>query len=175
MVIDCGPFRLRSLRFEDAGSMASYANNYGIWRNVRDYFPHPYKVEDATAFIGQNEGVDPAVNLAIEYEGACAGVIGITPGEDVYRRTTEIGYWLGEPLWGKGMATTAVQKMVDYTFTHFDIVRLYAGIFEWNPASMRVLEKAGFRRECVQPQGAYKDGQLIDVHQYSLLKKDWQP
>lgn len=175
MVIDCGTFTLRSLQPGDAGSLALYANNYHVWRNLRDYFPHPYQPEDALHFIMQNLGVEPAVNLCIHYGGECVGVIGINPQEDVYRKTAELGYWLAEPLWGRGIMTTAARRMVDYAFTHFDIVRLHAGIFEWNPASMRVLEKAGFRRECVFEHSVFKDGQLINEHRYSILKRDWQP
>ncbi|HWH67903.1 MAG TPA: GNAT family protein, partial [Candidatus Sulfotelmatobacter sp.] len=93
---------------------------------------------------------------------------------DVYSKTADFGYWLGEPFWGRGIMTTAARRMVDYIFTHFDIVRIHAGIFEWNGASMRVLEKAGFRKECVFEQSVFKDGQVIDEHRYSLLKRDWQ-
>jgi RimJ/RimL family protein N-acetyltransferase len=175
MLIDCGSFQLRPLTPADAGSMASYANNYNIWRNVRDYFPHPYKPEDAVGFILFNEGVAPPTNLAIDYEGACVGVIGFIPQEDVYSKTADFGYWLGEPFWGRGIMTTAARRMVDYIFTHFEVVRIHAGIFEWNRASMRVLEKAGFKMDCVFEQAIYKDGQLINEHRYSLLKKDWQP
>jgi [ribosomal protein S5]-alanine N-acetyltransferase len=174
MIIDCGSFHLRPLTPADAGSMAAYANNYNIWRNVRDYFPHPYKLEDAVSFILSNEGITPPINLCIEYEGACAGVIGFIPQEDVYSKTADLGYWLGEPFWGKGIMTAAVHKTVEYIFSQFDVVRIHAGIFDWNGASMRVLEKAGFRKECVFEQSVYKDGQLINEHRYSILKRDWR-
>jgi [ribosomal protein S5]-alanine N-acetyltransferase len=175
MVIDCGTFRLRPLRPDDAGSMASYANNYNVWRNLRDAFPHPYRLEDAVRFILTNIGVMPPTNLCIEYQGACVGVAGFFPQPDVYCKSADFGYWLGEPFWGQGIMTMAARRMVEYIFTHFDIVRIHAGIFEWNPASMRVLEKAGFRKEGVFEQAIYKDGQLTNEHRYSILKKDWHP
>lgn len=172
MEIDCGTFKLRTLLTTDVESMTRYANNYNIWRNVRDVFPHPYKPEDATGFIGFNEGVSPATNFCIEYGGECVGVIGFIPQEDVYTKTADLGYWLGEPLWGKGIMTIATRKMVRYIFNYFDAVRIHAGIFAWNTASMRVLEKAGFKKECVFEQAIYKDGVLTDEHRFSILKRD---
>lgn len=174
MVIDCGTFRLRPLTPADAGSLATYANNYRIWRNVRDYFPHPYKPEDAEGFILFNEGVQPPTNFCIDVDGACVGVIGFIPQEDVYSKTADFGYWLGEPFWGRGIMTAAARRMVDYIFTQFDVVRIHAGIFEWNKASMRVLEKAGFRKDCVFEEAIFKDGQLTNEHRYSILKRDWK-
>ena len=174
MVIDCGTFHLRPLTPADAGSLATYANNYHIWRNVRDYFPHPYKLEDAEGFILFNEGVQPPTNFCIDVDGACVGVIGFIPQEDVYSKTADFGYWLGEPFWGRGIMTTATRRMVNYIFTHFDVVRIHAGVFEWNKASMRVLEKGGFREDCVFEQAIFKDGQLINEHRYSLLKRNWK-
>ena len=172
MELHCDTFLLRPLRASDAESMARYANNYNVWRNVRDYFPHPYKWEDATGFIRFNEDVTPATNFCIEYGGECVGVIGFVPQEDVYSKTADFGYWLGEPFWGQGIMTTAARKVVKYIFHHFDIVRIHAGIFAWNEASMRVLEKAGFTKECVFEQSVFKDGVLTDEHRYSLLKKN---
>lgn len=174
MVIDCGSFVLRPVHASDAPSMARYANNYNVWRNLRDYFPHPYKLEDAVYFIMQNEGVEPLTNFCIECEGECVGVIGFVPQPDVYSKSADFGYWLGEPFWGRGIMTEASRRVVDYIFRHFDIVRLYAGIFDWNPASMRVLEKAGFQKECVFEDAIFKDGRLLSEHRYSLLKKNWQ-
>ena len=152
--------------------MTKYANNYNIWRNVRDYFPHPYKPEDAMAYIVQNEGVDPLTNFCIDVEGECVGVIDFVPQPDVYSKSADFGYWLGEPFWGKGIMTEAARQVVPYIFQQFDIARLYAGVFEWNTASMRVLEKAGFRKECVFEDAIFKDGQLIPEHRYSLLRKN---
>jgi len=176
MEIACSSFTLRPLRAADAASMAKHANNYNVWRNLRDYFPHPYKPEDAAAFIRMNEDLDDALtNFCIDVKGACAGVIGFVPQPDVYARSADFGYWLGEPFWGKGIMTEAASQTAAFIFRRFDIVRLYAGVFDWNRASMRVLEKAGFEKECVFEDAIYKDGQLISEHRYSLLKKNWQP
>jgi len=106
-------------------------------------------------------------------EGECAGVIGFVPQPDVYAKSADFGYWLGEPFWDRGIMTEAARQTAGYIFQHFDIVRLYAGEFGWNTASMRVLEKAGFQKECVFEDAIFKDGQLISEHRYSLLKKNW--
>ena len=175
MVIDCGSFVLRPVHASDAPSMARYANNYKVWRNVRDSFPHPYKLADAVFFIRHHERADPLTNFCIDYGGECVGAIDFVPQPDVYRKSADFGYWLGEPFWGRGIMTEATRRVVAYVFRNFDIVRLYAGIFDWNPASMRVLEKAGFQKECVFEDAIFKDGQLLSEHRYSLLKKNWQP
>ena len=173
MEIACSSFTLRALRAADAESMTRYANNYNVWRNLRDYFPHPYKPEDAAAFIRMNEDQGVLTNFCIEVEGECAGVIGFVPQPDVYAKSADFGYWLGEPFWSRGIMTEAARQTAAYIFQQTDIVRLYAGVFDWNTASMRVLEKAGFRKECVFEDAIYKDGQLIGEHRYSLLKKNW--
>jgi [ribosomal protein S5]-alanine N-acetyltransferase len=173
MIIACSSFTLRPLRAADAPSMTKYANNYNVWRNLRDYFPHPYKPEDAAAFVRMNEDQGQLTNFCIDVEGECAGVIGFVPQPDVYAKSADFGYWLGEPFWDRGIMTEAARQTAGYIFQHFDIVRLYAGVFGWNTASMRVLEKAGFQKECVFEDAIFKDGQLISEHRYSLLKKNW--
>ena len=170
MEIDCGSFLLRPLRMADKDSMARYANNYHIWRYVRDRFPHPYSVDDAVAFLSQREQVVPVTDFCIEYNQECIGVISMMLQTDIHRRSAEIGYWLGEPFWGKGIATTATRNLIPYAFREFDIVRLYAGIIEGNTGSMRVLEKAGFRFDCIFEQAVFKDNRLCNEHRYSLLK-----
>ncbi len=170
MQIDCGPFSLREFRLTDKESMARYANNRKIWRNVRDRFPFPYHVQDAEDFLRMYDGVTPVLNFCIELNGECIGAIGIVPQPDVYRRSAEIGYWLGEPFWGKGIVTRAVQKLTDHVFGSFDLVRLYAGIFAWNTASMRVLEKAGYHLESINKNAVFKDNELVDEYRYVRLK-----
>jgi [ribosomal protein S5]-alanine N-acetyltransferase len=169
-IIECGDLILRRLRPSDKKSLVRYANNKKIWRNVRDIFPHPYTEKDADVFIAVCSQEDPVNNFCIDLEGVCIGMIGFTIQKDVYRKSAEVGYWLGEPFWGKGIATRALQALISYIFTQYDVVRLHAGIFEWNPASMRVLEKAGFKREGIFEKAIFKDGQLIDEHRYSLVK-----
>ena len=169
MEINCGDFLLRPLRLTDQESLARYANNYNIWRNVRDRFPHPYTLDDAIAFLHTKAGIEPVTDFCIDYNGECIGVMGIMLQTDVHRKSAEFGYWLAEPFWGRGIATQAARKLIPHIFERFDLVRLYAGVMAWNRASMRVLEKAGFRFECVFEKAAFKDKQLVDEYRYCYL------
>lgn len=161
---------LRPWRRSDVESLLRHANNYKIWRNVRDRFPHPYTRAAAEQWVSvaNNNPYEPA--LAIEVDGAAVGGIGLIFGQDIDRRSAEIGYWLGEEYWGRGIVTAAVQALTDYAFAHFDLARIWACVFEWNPSSMRVLEKAGFTREGVLRKAATKDGQTIDVVMYARVR-----
>jgi RimJ/RimL family protein N-acetyltransferase len=137
---------------------------------VRDYFPHPYTLEDAESFIGDARKELPPKNLAIVFQEECVGVIGFYPMNDVYRLCADFGYWLGEPFWGKGIMCAAVPAMTSYIFSQFDIVRLQSSVFPFNPGSMRVLEKSGFLLESVAHKAAIKNGVIIDEKRYYLLK-----
>jgi len=162
-------FLLREWRFSDKKSLAENANNINIWNNVRDYFPHPYTEKDAEEFIQMVfDKPKPCTDFAIETEGQAVGGIGIVPQTDVHKITTEIGYWLGEKYWNRGIMTHAVRQMVEYTFENFPVTKIYAPIFEYNIASMRVLEKAGFVREAVLKESAIKNGKTIDLYYYGL-------
>lgn len=156
------PVLLRAWQPTDQEALAAQADNLNVWNNLRNYFPHPYTVADAEAWIAQQAGVVPAVNLAIEVDGYLAGGIGIIRNSDVYYYSAEIGYWLGEAWWGKGIATEAVRQMADYAFFYFDITRLYAEVFDYNKASMRVLEKNGFYLEGVRRKAVFKNGVFHD-------------
>ena len=172
MEINCGDFLLRPPRMTDAESMARYANNYNIWRNVRDRFPHPYTLDDAVTFLAARVHAGPVTDFCIDYNGECIGMIGIILQTDVHRKSAEFGYWLAEPFWGRGIVTKAAQKLIPHIFEHFDLVRLYACIFAYNKSSMRVLEKAGFRFECIFEKAVFKDNQLVNEHRYCLLYQD---
>ncbi len=150
----------------DAGSLARHANNPKIAATMRDAFPSPYTPEDAHQFISMATGPTPNFFLAIEVRGEAIGGIGIHPLDDVKRRSAEIGYWLSESFWGKGIVTDAVRSLVPVAFKKYDIVRLQAGIFSNNPASMRVLEKCGFIREAVHRNAITKNGTLLDEVMY---------
>lgn len=166
-------FTLRPFREGDQASLVANANNIKIFNNVRDNFPHPYKREDANWWIdAQKETDKPANCLAIDINGEVIGGIGIVLNSDIHRLTAEMGYWLGEPQWGKGIMSEAVRQMIDYIFTTFpDLIRLWAAIFEHNKPSMRVLEKAGFEFEGIRKKGAVKNGLVIDEHVYVKLRK----
>ena len=160
---------LRGLLPTDAPGMAKLANNEKISRNLRDGFPHPYTLADAETFLAKFSNQDPVTFFAIEYNGEYAGNISLMPCQDVYRKSAEIGYFLGEPFWNKGIATVAVKLISDYGFRELGIVRIQTGIYEYNPASMRVLEKCGFIREGVFKKSVFKMNQLWDEVRYSKI------
>lgn len=155
---------IRPWKPEDAAQLASICNNRKIWLNVRDNFPHPYTVGNAIEWIKYTLTQRPLINMAIVYKGNIAGSIGITPKEDVYRKNIEIGYFIGEPYWGKGIATRAVAQMIDYIKNNFDVVRIYAEVFSPNTASMKVLEKNGFHLEGIRERSVIKNNVIMDDH-----------
>jgi len=157
---------LRNWIPDDAVSLARHANNSRIAAMMRDAFPSPYTLEDAHRFISTATGPTPNLFLVIEVKGEAVGGIGIHPLDDVKRRSAEIGYWLSESLWGKGIVTDAVRFLVPVAFERYDIVRLQAGIFSNNPASMQVLEKCGFIREAIHRNAITKNGALLDEVMY---------
>ncbi len=154
---------------EDIPSLVKYADNRKIWQNLRDGFPHPYTTSDAEKFIGHVEKIKPKTIFAIATEYEAIGSIGIVIGEDVHRFTAEIGYWLAEPFWGKGIMTEALKFLSDWAFREFKLHRIYATPFATNTASARVLGKAGFDREGIIRSGAFKDGKVMDMFMYSLI------
>jgi RimJ/RimL family protein N-acetyltransferase len=162
---------LRAWQLSDAPALALLANDLRIWNNVRDYFPHPYSTSDAEAFINTNLGKTPVRNFAIEAGGQLAGGMGLILHEDVYRINAETGYWVGAPFAGKGIATDALQQLVQYAFHTFDIVKLHARVFSFNTASMRVLAKCGFVQEAVHQKAVIKNGQLYDEHWWVIFRE----
>lgn len=160
---------LRPWREEDIPSLVRHADDERVARMVRDRFPHPYTREDAERWITHATGAGRASNLAIDVNGEAVGGIGMIPGEDVHRLTAEIGYWLGPAYWGHGIMTGAVRTFSEYLLRERGFIRLEAPVFAINPASARVLEKAGFERESVQRRAAIKDGRIIDVWLYVRL------
>lgn len=161
---------LRPLVVGDAESIAYYGNNIAIYNNMRDVFPHPYTLDDANNWIAMNLEPSNNIVLAIEVDGKAIGCISILPKEDVSRLTAEIGYWLGEEHWGKGIATEAVTAMVDYAFENTDLVRIFGIVFHPNKASAAVLENAGFRFEGTQHSAIYKNGEILDALVYAVVK-----
>lgn len=168
--IECDGFLLRPFVPEDAQSVTRHADNIRIWNNVRDQFPHPYKRTDADAFIALAAGKKPVQDFAIVIGGDAVGGIGYVPGTDIERVSAEVGYWLGEPYWGRGVTSAAVKALAAHIFATTDIQRLFATIFSHNAASMRVLEKAGFRPVGILQKAAVKNGHIIDLHYYELTK-----
>ncbi len=154
---------------EDAASLAHHANDREVWRNLRDRFPHPYTLRDAQQWLA-GSCKEPWTTFAIEVDGAAVGGIGYEPMGDVYRHTAEIGYWLGRAYWGRGIVSEALATFAQQLFATRPLVRLEAGVYAWNPASMRALEKAGFLRESCKRKAAFKDGEFVDVMVYARTK-----
>ena len=161
---------VRSFSPADAPSIARHANNRAIWINVRDQFPFPYALKDAERFIRDAAGTEPQTDFAIAVDRAAVGAVGLRLKKDIWRRSAEIGYWLGQEFWGRGIATEAVRAVTGYAFNHYDVCRVYAGAYEWNLASMRVLEKAGYTREARLRKAATKDGRTIDLVLYAVVR-----
>jgi len=168
--LDCGNCVVRDWTAADKLALLRLANNRDVWRNLTHRFPHPYTDADADSWFERLAQKTVSTNWAIEVDGQAAGGIGMDPGEGVYAKSARFGYWLGEPFWGRGIMTAAVRATTRHIFDHFDLVRLEAPVFEWNPPSMRVLEKCGFVREGVLRKSVEKDGQIIDAVIYALLR-----
>jgi RimJ/RimL family protein N-acetyltransferase len=160
IILQSGDVLLRPLTAEDAPDMALLANNKKIAQNLRDGFPHPYTLQDAENFVKMASGPDFGIVFAIEYQGKYVGNTGIVPGKDVYRQSAEIGYFIGEPYWNKGIATATVKLLTNYCFNEMGFARVWAGVFEFNPASQYVLEKCGFEKEAVHRMAVTKMGKL---------------
>ncbi len=172
--IEGNGYLLRPFKQADAESLARHANNAAIVRQLRDEFPHPYTLKEARMFIEHTSQKMHDIIFAVDIDGEACGGIGITGMKDVYRFNAEIGYWLSEVHWGKGIMTDAVGRMVELAFLYYQWTRLFAGVFSSNSASMRVLEKNGFTREAIHREAVKKEGEYLDELVYALLKKDWE-
>src|SRR5215208_373019 len=161
---------IRPWRLDDAESLAKHANNRKIWLAVRDAFPHPYTIHDAHEFLHRAITEQPEMKFCIEIEGAAVGGIGVHPGQDVYRHTATVGYWLGEEFWGRGITTNVVAAVTDFCFDNFRFRRISAEVFANNHASARVLEKAGFTFEARLKNHVLKDEELLDSLLYARIK-----
>lgn len=162
---------LRPWRMGDESSLVRHANNYEVWRRVRDSFPHPYTHEDAEqwiAFAGQHS----QTQFAIEVGGEAVGGIGLELGSGIEHRSAELGYWLGEDFWGRGIATAAVEAVTPHGFEQLGLTRIFATPLEGSSASMRVLEKCGYVREGVMRRSVVKEGGVLDQVLYAMTDED---
>lgn len=168
-------FALRAWEIEDAKSLAQAANNPNVAKNLRNAFPNPYTLESAIWYI--NDSIANAekkqINYAIVVDGQAAGGIGIFVKDDIYERSAELGYWLSEDYWRKGIVSRAVQMICREAFERFDIVRIFAEPFADNAASRGVLEKAGFTYEGTMRSGVYKNGEIHSYCMYSVLREEF--
>ena len=162
---------LRPWKSSDVDSLVKHANNKKISDNLRDAFPYPYTTKDAEEYIALVD-VTPPLKLAIEVEGEACGGIGVHRLSDIHRKNAELGYWLSERHWGKGIMTQAVQEIVVYSFKQLDIERIFAIPFGKNIASHKVLEKAGFQLEAKLKDTIYKHGEFHDEYIYAIRRKD---
>lgn len=157
---------------EHRSGLVQQANDRDVWRNLFAGFPNPYTAEDAEFWISKGSKADRSLHLCIEVGSAVAGGVGITLGVGTAEKTGQLGYWLGRSHWGRGIATAAASAMLQHLKRNMPVARLEASVFEWNPQSMRVLEKIGFKREAILRKSVFKDGELIDGVLYGYVMGD---
>lgn len=165
-------FVLRPWRESDIESVAKYANNEKIAQYLRDVFPYPYTKHDAEDYVlscVSNEGVGQCTR-AIVVKGEAVGSIGVFFGKDVYCKSAELGYWLAEPYWNRGIASSSIRKICQYVFDHYEIARIFAEPYAHNIGSRKALEKAGFQLEGTLKSSVYKKGVIYDSCMYALLR-----
>lgn len=160
---------LRPFTINDAPALQAAADNKKIADNLRNTFPNPYSIEDAREYIGAVAQRSPQTDFIIEVDGEFAGRIAIDLKDDIYSTTAEIGYWIAESHWGKGIASKAIALTIDYFKRTFDRVRLFAVCFETNTGSRKALEKNGFTLECIRPKAVIKNGQILNDCVYTII------
>jgi [ribosomal protein S5]-alanine N-acetyltransferase len=163
---------VRSWSESDVASLALHANNPAIWRNLRDGAPEPYTADHAKGYITRVSEARPETAFAIVVDGGAVGSIGFTLGHNVERVSAELGYWLAEPYWGRGIATESVRAVTALAISEHGLTRVFALPFAWNTASCRVLEKAGFTLEARLRKSAIKEGRLTDQFLYAFVAPD---
>lgn len=170
MDIHWGEYSIRDWKEDDASGIVKYANNHKVSKNLRDGFPNPYGLSDAEDFLAKVKQQEPRTFFAIATEAEIIGAIGLARGVDVHRFTAEMGFWLAEPYWGKGIMTEAVKRFTKLAFERFDLERIFAEPYTTNPASARVLEKAGYVLEGTLRANVFKEGKVLDQYLYARIK-----
>ncbi|MFZ0313690.1 MAG: GNAT family protein [Candidatus Korobacteraceae bacterium] len=170
MLLDLGDLRVRDWRRDDLDALLRCANNPKIAANLRDQFPYPYTRRDGIDYLTYVRSTDVPMSFAIEHGGEAIGGIGFKLGVDIARLSLEMGYWLGEPFWGRGFTSRAVTAASDWALDNYKIVRIFATVFPHNVASIRVLEKAGFEREGILRRSAIKKGVILDQVMYAKVR-----
>ncbi len=165
---------MRNFDDSDIPALVKYANNRNVWINLTDQFPHPYTEASAQEWIQHVRIQKIETNFAIATEEELIGGIGFEQLKGIHCKSATLGYWLGEPYWRKGIVTGAVRAMTEYIFTRHDIARIGAGVFSTNLASVRVLEKAGYTYEARLRKHVFKDGKILDLMIYAILRDEWQ-
>lgn len=164
--------KIRKWKLSDAAALAAAVSNKKVQDNLRDGLPYPYTVQDGENYISDmlSANEDEIFAFAITADNKVIGSIGVFRQENIHRQTAELGYYISEEYWGKGIMTEAVKQICEYVFSNSDIIRIYAEPFAHNAASCRVLEKAGFQYEGTLRNNAVKNGRVVDMKMYSLLK-----
>lgn len=164
--------KIRHWRIEDAKDLATALNNKKILDNLRDGLPYPYTEDDAKEYINAMLDSDKTSTFAfaITIDDKVVGSIGVFRQDNIHLYTAEMGYYIAEAYWGQGIATSAVKQVCNYIFNNTNIIRIYAEPFTYNVASCRVLEKAGFSREGTLKKNAFKNGKILDMEIYSIVK-----
>ncbi len=171
MRLEIGDEAIRNYRESDLQQLVQQADDRAVWINLTDGFPHPYTEQNGREWIAHATSQDPQTNFAIvDSDDAVIGGIGLEIGRDIYRVSAEIGYWLGQTHWGSGIATRALSALTGWAFGNLQLERLQAGVFENNPASARVLEKAGYRLEGRMSRKVIKDGVVQDLLLYAITR-----
>jgi len=166
---------LRSYEKDDVARIAEIGNNEKIAQNMVGTFPFPYTLEEAGKWVELAMGEEKnKTNFVIIFEGEIVGGAGFDLGDGDNLGVANGGYWLGEDYWGKGIGTEVWKVVRDYAFENFDIRRMGAGVYSWNPASMRVQEKCGFKKEGVKRSGAIRFGKIGDEVIFGLLREEWE-
>ncbi len=160
---------VREITEKDLHKLAQYANNKNVSTNLRDTFPSPYTLQDADNYYQIIKNENPKTTFAIEYKGEYVGNIGLVPGTDVYRNSAELGFFIGEPFWNRGITSKSVNIITTYGFEQLKIVRIFSTVFEFNKASQRVLEKCGFEKEAVSKKAIIKNGVIYDEIRYAKI------
>lgn len=165
-------YSIRKWRMEDARDLANALNNKNILNNLRDGLPYPYTEKDAKEYIMAmlESSADKTFAFAITADDKAIGSIGVFRCENIHARTAEMGYYIAEEYWGRGIGTTAVKMVCKYIFEKTDIIRIFAEPFAYNIASCRVLEKSGFEYEGTLRKNAVKNGVVLDMKMYALVK-----
>ncbi|HEX9543935.1 MAG TPA: GNAT family N-acetyltransferase [Pyrinomonadaceae bacterium] len=169
MYLECGPCTIRSWRHDDEERLPVHANNRKIWISLRDQFPHPYTRADAERWLQHITAESPETNFAIDVNGEAVGGIGLVLQADVERCSAEVGYWLSEQYWGRGIATAALKAITEYAFKQLNLTRVFAVPYARNDASIRVLEKAGYTCEGRLRRSAIKEGIVLDQFMYARV------
>lgn len=169
LVSNNGNVLIRNFTENDLPKLVEYVDNKNVSKNLRDAFPSPYTLKDAWEFYEIVKDEEPRTNFAIEIQGEYAGNIGLVIGTDVYRNSAELGFFIGEPHWNKGITSQAVNLITKYAFEKLGIVRIFSIVFEYNVASQRVLEKCGFEKEAIFKKSITKKGIIYDEIRYSKI------